>query len=226
MRAYHGLGLLALRQGDLPRALPRLERALGICQNADLPVYFPLMAAALGAAYTMAGSVADAMPLLTQALEQSTGTETVVYQALSRLSLGEAHQLAGRLEDAHALAAGALPHAHEHQERGDQAYALRLLGEIAAHRDPPESDQAGDDYRQALALAEELGMRPLVASCHLGLGTLSVTIGSRAELFSRSTFTVLWTWHSGCRRPRPRWRSWKRDDQVGGLSGLTVSHKL
>jgi hypothetical protein len=30
MRAYHGLGLLALRQGDLPRALPRLVRAMGI----------------------------------------------------------------------------------------------------------------------------------------------------------------------------------------------------
>jgi tetratricopeptide (TPR) repeat protein len=181
MMASWGIGLLALRQGDLPGAIPRLERALGICQHADLPVYFPLMAAALGAAYTMAGSVADAMPLLTQALEQSTGTETVVYQALSRLSLGEAQLLAGHLEEAHALAKRALAHACEHQERGDQAYALRLRGEIAARREPPEADRAGDDYRHALALAEELGMRPLVAHCHLGLGTLSVTIGSRAE---------------------------------------------
>jgi len=32
-------------------------------------------------------------------------------------------------------------------------------------------------YRQSLALAEELGMRPLVAHCHLGLGTLHSRIG-------------------------------------------------
>ncbi len=73
MCASWGIGLLALRQGDLPRALPLLERAVGICQDADLPLYFPWMAAALGAAYTLAGRVADAVPLLTQAMEQTTG---------------------------------------------------------------------------------------------------------------------------------------------------------
>ena len=44
---------------------PLLERAVGICQDADLPACFPWMAAALGAAYTLAGRVADAVPLLT-----------------------------------------------------------------------------------------------------------------------------------------------------------------
>jgi class 3 adenylate cyclase len=181
MIASWGIGLLTLRQGDLPRALPLLERAMGICQDADFPVYFPRMAAALGAAYTQGGRVADAVPLLTQALEQATAMETVFIQALCRLSLGEAQVLAGRLEEAHALVEGALAHAREHQERGHQAYALHLLGEIAVRREPPERDQAGDDYRQALALAEELGMRPLVAHCHLGLGTLYAEIGHRAE---------------------------------------------
>jgi sugar phosphate isomerase/epimerase len=55
------------------------------------------------------------------------------------------------------------------------------LNSGAARRKPPERDQVGDDYRQSLALAEELGMRPLVAHCHLALGTLSATIGRRAE---------------------------------------------
>ena len=89
--------------------------------------------------------------------------------------------LAGRLEEAHALAERALALAREHQERGHEAYALRLLGEIAAHREPPESEQAEDYYRQALALAEELGMRPLLAHCHLGLGTLYATTGQREQ---------------------------------------------
>ncbi len=68
MWAYWGIGLLALRQGDLPRALPQLERAVDICHEVDLPVYFPRMATALGAAYTLAGRVADAVPLLTRAI--------------------------------------------------------------------------------------------------------------------------------------------------------------
>ena len=181
MYAYHGIGLLALRQGDLPRALPLLERAMGICQDADLALFFPWIAAALGAAYTLAGRVADAVPLLTQAMEQATATATVVHQALCGLSLGEAQVLAGRLEEAHALTEGVLAHARERQERGYQAYALRLLGEIAAQREPPERDQAEAHYRQALALAEELGMRPLQAHCHRSLGTLYATIGRRAE---------------------------------------------
>jgi len=107
---------------------------MGICHEADLPLYFPLMAAALGAAYTLGGRVADAVPLLTQAVEQATARETVAYQVLCRLSLGEAQMLAHRLEEAHALAERALALARGHQERGHQAYALRLLVAIAMIR--------------------------------------------------------------------------------------------
>jgi class 3 adenylate cyclase len=180
MYASWGIGLLALRQGDLARALPMLERAMSICQDADLPAFFPRMAWALGAAYTLGGRVADAVPLLTQAMEQTSAMEAVDYQARCRFSLGEAQVLAGRPEEAHALAERALAIAREHQERGHQAYALRLLGEIAARREPPEIMPAEAHYRQALALAEELGMRPLQAHCHLGLGTLYLKLG-RAE---------------------------------------------
>jgi tetratricopeptide (TPR) repeat protein len=186
MRAYWGIGLLSIRQGDLHRALPLLERAVGLCQDADLPVYFPLMAAALGAAYTLSGRVADAVPLLTQAMEQAAAAETANDWALCGLSLGEAHLRAGSLEEAHTLAERTLALAREHQERGNQAYALRLLGDIAAQRDPPHVEEAGTYYRQALDLAEELGMRPLVAHCHHDLGTLYAKLGqgeqARAEL--------------------------------------------
>jgi hypothetical protein len=53
-------------------------------------------------------------------------------------------------------------------------------------REPPDRESAGAHCRQALALAQELGMGPLVAHCHLGLGTLYTKIGqqeqARAEL--------------------------------------------
>jgi tetratricopeptide (TPR) repeat protein len=181
MSALWAIGLLTLRQGHLTRALPQLERAMGICQDADLPAFFPRVAAALGTAYTLAGRVSDAVPLLTQALEQAVATEMVVFQTLCRLPLGEAQLPAGQLEQAHALVEGALTHAREHQERGHQAYALRLLGEIAAQREPPEIEQAEAHCQQALALAEELGMRPLQAHCHRGLGILCATTRQREE---------------------------------------------
>ena len=58
------------------------------------------------------------------------------------------------------------------------------------HRDPPEVEPAEHHYRQALALAEELSMRPLQAHCHLGLGLLYGKLGrlggAQAELSAAS----------------------------------------
>ena len=48
-------------------------------------------------------------------------------------------------------------------------------------RDPPDVALAETHYQQALALANELGMRPLQAHCHLGLGTLYATTGQREQ---------------------------------------------
>jgi tetratricopeptide (TPR) repeat protein len=188
MFAYGGGGLPSLRQGDLHMALPLLERAMCICQEADLSIFFPDMAPALGAAYTLAGRVADAIPLLMQAMEQTVAMDMRGLQALCSLPLGEAQMFAGHLEDAHALAEQTLALARAHQERGNQAYALRLLGDIAARRDAPAVEQAETYYQQALTLAGELGMRPLVAHCHRGLGMLYARIGwpeqARAALSS------------------------------------------
>ncbi len=73
-----------------------------------------------------------------------------------------------------------------HAQQGEQAWALRLLGEIHAHRHHPEAALAEPSYREALALADALSMRPLQAHCHHGLGTLYARIGrpeqARAEL--------------------------------------------
>ncbi|MGH8682306.1 MAG: hypothetical protein ACREVP_12485, partial [Burkholderiales bacterium] len=60
-----------------------------------------------------------------------------------------------------------------------EAWALRLHGEVAAHRDPPDLAAAEGHYRQAQGLATELGMRPLLAHCHLGLGRLYALARSR-----------------------------------------------
>ena len=179
--ASWGVGLLSLRQGNLPGALPLLERAVNLCREPDLPRWFPLTAAPLGAAYVLIRRLTDAVPLLTQAMEQATKSAMGGWQALSMLPLGEAYMQAGRLEEAYALAERALTHSRARQERGNQAYALRLLGEIAAHQEPSEGELAEHYYHQALALAEELGMRPLVAHCHRCLGILYAKVGRHAQ---------------------------------------------
>ena len=97
---------------------------------------------------------------------------TLEGQSLRTLWLSEAYLLAGREADARAAAQRVLALARPHKERGHEAYTLRLLGEIAAREDSLDSGKAENHYRQALALAEELGMRPLIAHCHVGLGKL------------------------------------------------------
>jgi hypothetical protein len=107
--------------------------------------------------------------------------------ALSLAELGDFTEGLGMGEDAVRIAeAGALAErllklSHTHIGRGYQAHAYRLLGDIAAHRNPRGVEKAQAHYCQAIALAEELGMRPLQAHCHYGLGTLSAQLGQREQ---------------------------------------------
>jgi tetratricopeptide (TPR) repeat protein len=181
MFARWALGLLALRQGDLPRAVPWLERAVTSCQETDAPGYFPRVAAALGAAYTLAGRLTEAVPLLTRAWEHTLALDMRGLQTLCGLALAEAQGCAGQREEAYALATHALALAGAHQEQSRQASALHLLGDLTRWRAPIEHAPAIAAYHQALALAEDLGMRPLQAHCHRGLGTLYAATGQREQ---------------------------------------------
>jgi tetratricopeptide (TPR) repeat protein len=96
-------------------------------------------------------------------------------------TLGGEYLLEGRLADAARNAQEGLAAARQRGQRGVEGQLLRLLGDIAAHPDRVEVDTAEAHYRQALALAEELGLRPLLAHCHLGLGKLYRRTGKRQE---------------------------------------------
>jgi tetratricopeptide (TPR) repeat protein len=189
MFASWALGLLSLRQGNLSRAILLLERAASIC-HADLPLYFPRVTAHLGAAYTLGGRVADALSLLTQAMEQTMAMGLEGFQVLCRLTLGEAQMLTGRLQDTHALAEETLALARAHRERGNETYTLRLLGEIVARCNAPAVEQTAVLYQQALILAEEIGIRPLQAHCHLGLGAWYRQRGQRQQAYTALTIAI------------------------------------
>ena len=108
--------------------------------------------------------------MMEQALRAFETMRHGVALQLYLMSLGEAYIVADRLADARDCARRALTLAREGGQRGHEARALCLLGAVAARHDPPEV--ADGHYHKALALAEQCGMRPLIAHCHLGLGKL------------------------------------------------------
>ena len=166
-------------QEALQRAIPMLEQAIGLCQDWHLPLFVPGLTAILGDAYALARHVDADLALAEQGVEQAAAGSNPKSLAFVVAYLSEVYLLAGRLEDAHQRAVQALDLARQYQQRGTQAWALWLLGESTARQVYPEGEPAVGHYRQALALAEELGMRPLQARCHRGLGTLYAQMGQR-----------------------------------------------
>ena len=179
--ACAGVGMLYLCQGEPQQAIAVLERGLEVCRVWHIPLMFPWVASALGAAYSLEGRLAEAQSILEHAIERAATMNIMARQGRQVAWLSEVHLLAGRLEEAHAHAQHALHLARDYKERGHEAWILRLLGEITAHRDPLDGTQAEASYRQALTLAEELGMRPLQAHCHRGLGTLYAQLGRQEQ---------------------------------------------
>jgi tetratricopeptide (TPR) repeat protein len=137
-------------------------------------VLSPITAGFLGSVYALSGRLTEGLLLLEQGQEAFESFRTPIVT-----QMGEACLLADRLDDAVTFAGRALRLAREHGQRGYEAWALHLLGEIAAHPGSLNSGDSEGRYRAALALAGELGMRPLVAHCHLGLGKLYRRTGKR-----------------------------------------------
>jgi tetratricopeptide (TPR) repeat protein len=181
IEACQGASMVYLRQGEVPRAIPVLERAMGLCQDWHIPLFVPQLAAALGLEYALDGRVAAGLALAEHVVEQAVARGRPGFLARSVAYLSEAYLRADRLEDARQRAAQALDLARQYQQRGTQAWALWLLGESTARQASPEVEPAAGHYRQALALAEELGMRPLQAHCHRSLGMLYATIGQQEQ---------------------------------------------
>jgi predicted ATPase/class 3 adenylate cyclase len=178
--AYRSLGFVSLRRGAISQAIPSLERAVELCRTAELRIVFDITAAHLGYAYALSGRLPEGVALMEEALADPEATGTTNHP-LVLAYLGEAHLLAGRRDDAVAVARRALDLAHRQKERGNEALVRRLLGDIAAHADPPDPKSAEEYYTQALARADELGMRPLAAHCHLSLGKLYGRTGDQAK---------------------------------------------
>jgi tetratricopeptide (TPR) repeat protein len=172
------LGVLFLMQGETDKAIPLLERALRICQSASIPVYVPFVASRLGAAHLFAGRVSDGLPYLEQGVENFPTVGRVGFLSLSMVWLSEGYLRSSRLAESSDLAKRALDLSRAHKERGHEAWALKLLGDIALYQHHANLEEAESYYQQAFKLGLELGMRPLQAHCHVGLGAVYGAVGA------------------------------------------------
>jgi class 3 adenylate cyclase/tetratricopeptide (TPR) repeat protein len=180
---YDGAGMLSLRQGNLPHAVRLLERGLALRQARGLRGYrgFPGDSCALACAYALSGRISEAQWRLDQIRESGEPRQEGL-----PASLIETLWLTGRPHVTLMFAHHAVQSFRTHKEQGHQGWALRLLGEVHSRLELPAIQAAETFYCQALALAEELGMRPLQSHCRLGLGMLYANIGrqepARTEL--------------------------------------------
>lgn len=170
--ALMAVGELELAKGAFDRSIATLERALALCRTWDIPFGLPWVTGALGYVYALSGRLDQGISILEQVLTQAASVGLMARNSLYLARRGEACLLNGQADDAIALAERALLLAREHGEHGHEAFALRVRGEIAGHQDAFDAEKAERCYRESTELARGLGMRPLVAHCHLGLGTL------------------------------------------------------
>jgi tetratricopeptide (TPR) repeat protein len=105
-----------------------------------------------------------------QLLERQAAQGIVGHRGWAYHALGRACLLLGQVDEARRLACRSVESSQ--LQPGFAAHALHLLGDIATHPDGFDAESGAAYYREALALAQLHGIRPLVAHCHLGLGKL------------------------------------------------------
>jgi tetratricopeptide (TPR) repeat protein len=167
-------GTVRLLKGELQPAILSLERGLDLAKSTNIRLYLVTCEANLGHAYVLSGRLREGLELLEHAVGQEVSARNTAYMSAAYLA-------AGRTEQAHCLAVKAHTLASERKQRGNEAYALKMLGEVAAHLHPAEAAMAETYYTQAMALAGEIGMRPLIAHCHLGLGKMHHRMGDPGQ---------------------------------------------
>ena len=185
--ALLGLAHLQSARGELRQAAGLFERAVAQCRDWSFTLLSPMAMAPHGHVYAWSGRLEEGISWLQQALTAYESAGIGWRHSISVAQLGEAYLLADRAEDARVCADRAVKLARERGERGYEAWSLRLLGEIASHHCRPDVATAEAHYGASMALASELEMRPLVAHCHLGLGTLYRCTGKREQVHEHLT---------------------------------------
>jgi tetratricopeptide (TPR) repeat protein len=177
--ASYTLGRIHCIRGHFARAMPFLERAASLLERGPFPIYAPRVLASLGTVYSVTGRLEDGLVLLERAAVEGEASRILFEHAMVLVQLGDAHLDADRPEEAQRRATHALACASRDGERANEAWASHLLGRVAAARPSLDAGAGFTRITHAMALAKDLGIRPLVAHCHLSFATLYRRTGQR-----------------------------------------------
>jgi class 3 adenylate cyclase/tetratricopeptide (TPR) repeat protein len=184
-------GLVHLRRGQLEEALPLLQQSVDACREKGLDVWRPIPSSLLGLTRVRLGQVDEGLALLEESVRRTEALGVRAYLALWTAQHAEGLLAAGQVERAREVAQRTLELALAHKERGHHARGLKLLGDVMAAASPADPGAGEESYRQALALANELAMRPLAAQTLLGLGQLYQRTGRSAQAADRLADALL-----------------------------------
>jgi tetratricopeptide (TPR) repeat protein len=186
--AHAAAGTLHLLKGDWAQARPLIEHAIAVLRTGNIVLSLPTAVALSAWALAQVGEASEALTRLREGeelLERQAGRGFVDQHGGDYHALGRAALQLGRLDEARSLGDRAVKYSPSHP--GFAAHAQHLLGDVATHPDRFDAERGEAHYRQALALAEPRGMRPLIAHCHLGLGKLYRRTGKREQAHEHLT---------------------------------------
>ena len=159
-----------IHRGQLAEAVALLEPTVAVCREKKFVGQLMRALTQLGQAYGLSGRPLDGVPLLQEAIESQEKAGALVNRSLWTRVLAELYLGAGELDRAEATGREALGFARRHGERWCEGWALCVLGQTALRRGDREASNR--HLEQALALATELGMKPLAERCRERLGEI------------------------------------------------------
>jgi class 3 adenylate cyclase/tetratricopeptide (TPR) repeat protein len=179
--AYWWAGFIWSHKGDVPTALQHLEHGLEVCRSSHVNFLVPIVSTTLGYTYALAGRTVEGIALLTKALGFYRASKFTYGEAWASAYLGFAKLLENDYEGMLDHARNVLELARKHKYRAIEVDALRLLGDVYQNGPAPAQDEAERHYVQAREMCLELGLRPELARCEIGLGQTLVQSGRQAE---------------------------------------------
>ena len=163
------LGYAHLLRGDLPAAVPILERGLAIAEEHDVMHGICANGVYLAWAVCLAGDKARGLDYVDRALERHA-TALMQWTRFGTVTAA-AYLAGGRADDARRVVTAGIAAAAERDAHGYRAALLRLEAEILlADGDAAAARTRGE---AALAAALEFGARPEIGHCHALLALLS-----------------------------------------------------
>jgi class 3 adenylate cyclase/tetratricopeptide (TPR) repeat protein len=179
--SHYVRGFVQVHRGDVAAAIIDLDHSLQLCRNWNIRSWFTNIASITGYAYTLAGRAAAGIELMQQGIDRSVALAAMVNHSSEVARLGEAYLIMGRWTEAEDAGRRALELAQRFKERGNEAYAWRLLGEVAARNESADFHEVTVLFARALTFADDLRMRPLAALCHAALGQWYSKLGKTSE---------------------------------------------